>query len=126
MRGQHVDLGFNVCNIDAWFDIQRGNLVFSFIGVHVVDSGTSPALSSEVTHLAAVETWSFEFAWLVCLGGMYFVLGHIFFIILGSVGSWLAWSVVELVPIVKAVVWESRASYVHWDRSVVVLPGYIE
>ena len=44
-----------------------------------------------------------------------FILGCVIFIILGGIGLGLAWSIVELVPIVKAVVGESGVSYVHWD-----------
>ena len=114
-----------MCNIDMWFDIWRGNLVFSFIGVHVVDSGTSSVLHGKMAHLSTIEAWSFGFAWLVCLDCMYLILSCIFFIILGSVGSWLAWSIVELVSIVETVIWEPRASYVHWDQGVIVLSGHI-
>ena len=58
---------------------------------------------------------------------MDFVLGCIIFVVLGSVGSWLVWSVVELVvePIVKVVVRKSGTSYVHWDWHIIVLPRCI-
>ena len=71
---------------------------------------------------------AFRFVWLTCLG-------HIIFIILGSIGSWLVWSIVELVvvpivepvivPIVEPVVRESGTSYVHWDWHIIVLPRCI-
>jgi hypothetical protein len=149
-----------VHNVNAWFDIQRGNLVFSFIGVHVVDSGASSAFCSEMSHFSAIEAWSFRFVWLplglcgclwvcvvafgfvwlplglcgclwVCVVAFRFVwltcLGHIIFIILGSIGSWLVWSIAESVvePIVEAVVGESGVTYVHWDWHIVVLSGCI-
>ena len=116
-----------MCNINMQFDVWRRDLVFSFVGIHVVDSGTSSALCGKVAHFSTVEAWSFGFAWLVCLGCMDFVLGCIIFVVLGSVGSWLVWSVVELVvePIVEAVVRESGVSYVHWDWHIVVLSGCI-
>ena len=100
-------------------------MVFSFVGIHVVDSGASPALRCEVAHLAAVEAWSFGSAWLVRLDCMYLVLRCVFFIVLGSIGSWLAQSVVKPVSVVETVVWKPGVSYVHWDWGVIVLSGHI-
>jgi hypothetical protein len=114
-----------MCNVDVWFDVWWRNLVFSFVGIHIVDSGTSSALHGKVAHLATVKAWSLGFAWLVHLNYMYLVLSCIFFIILGSIGSWLAWSIVELVSIVKVVVRESGVSYVYWDWGVIVLPRHV-
>ena len=94
-------------------------MVFSFIGIHVVDSGTSSAFCSKVTHLSAVKAWSFGFAWLAYLGHMDFILSCIIFIILGGIGLWLAW------PIAEVVVRESGMSYVHWDWHIIILSGCI-
>ena len=114
-------------NIDAWLDVWRGGLVFSFVGIHIVDSGASSALCGKMAHLSTVKAWPFRFVWLVCPGCMDFILGCIIFIVLGSIGSWLVWSIVELVvvPIVEAIVRESGMSYVHWDWCIAVLPGCI-
>ena len=111
-------------NIDMWFDVWRG-LVFPFVGVHVVDSFSSSAFCGKAAHLSTVEAWPLGFVWLTGLGHVDFILVCIIFVILGSIGSWLAWSVVELVvePIVKVVVGEFGASCVHQDWHVVLLSG---
>ena len=114
-----------MCNIDVWFDIWRRDLIFSFVGIHVIDSGTSSALCGEVAHLSTIEAWPFGFMWLICLGRIYFVLSCIFFVILGSISSQLVWPVVELIPTVEAVVGKSGMSYVHWDWGIVVLSRHI-
>ena len=114
-----------MCNIDAWFNIWWRDLVFSFVGVHVIDSGASSALCCEVAHFATVEAWPFVSVQLVCLDCMYLVLRCVFFIILSGIGSWLVQPIVKPIPIIEAVVWESGTSYVHWDWGVIVLPRHI-
>ena len=52
---------------------------------------------------------------------MYLVLSHVFFVVLGSIGSWLVWPIVEPIPIVETVVGEPGLSYVHWDWGIDVL-----
>ena len=104
-----------------WFDVWRGNLVFSLIGIYVVDSSTSSALCSKVAHLATIEAWSFGFVWLVCLDHVYFILGCIVFIVLSGISSRLAWSIVKPISVVKTIIGKPRASYVHWDWGVIVL-----
>ena len=124
MRGQHVDLSLNLGDINAGFDIQRRDLVFSFVHIHVVDSAISaiPAVPSKVAHIATIEAWSFRFAWLVSLDCMDLILGYVVFIMLNDVSSWLMPTVK---PIVEAVIREFRTSYVHWNWHVIVLSGCV-
>jgi hypothetical protein len=59
-------------DVNVGFDIRRRDLIFSFVGMHIVDSGASSAVSGKVTHLPAVEAWSFR---LVCTVGQFELCG---------------------------------------------------
>ena len=57
LREQHVNLSFDLGNINAWFDVWRRDLVFSFIYVHIVDPAIAaiPTVPGKVAHVATIK-----------------------------------------------------------------------